>query len=268
MAAAAVFSRQMAPSPAFGPALSSKSPAFGATFSSPTAEHYRTRLRTDSYIGMPSTPWVQNEVAYLPMLPPSMPVHWEIPEAVMMQQMAMQAMCTPAVPNMPGPPGTFLAPPPAFDSIIGTAVLQGAAGDDWRTTVMLKNLPKSFSREGLLSLLDSKGFQGAYDFVYMPFNFDTFTNLNHAFVNMIMPEDVERLWAAFDGFSDWEVPHEEACKLAWNDKQQGLAALIGRYRDSPVMHNSVPDGFKPILFCGGRPVPFPAPTEAVKMLRL
>merc|ERR1719223_2033583 len=37
-----------------------------------------------------------------------------------------------------------------------------------RTTVMLKNLPQSFTRTRLRSLLDSQGFAAKYDFVYVP----------------------------------------------------------------------------------------------------
>lgn len=35
------------------------------------------------------------------------------------------------------------------------------------------------------------------------------------------------------GFSCWEVPSESACRVAWNDRQQGLMALVERYRRSP-----------------------------------
>lgn len=40
-----------------------------------------------------------------------------------------------------------------------------------KTTVMLRNIPWGFSRDSLTSLLDKHGFNGLYDFVYMPMNF-------------------------------------------------------------------------------------------------
>lgn len=54
------------------------------------------------------------------------------------------------------------------------------------------------------------------------------------------------------------------CHVAWNDKQQGLPALVERYRNSPVMHASVPEECKPVIISDGRRAPFPAPTQKVK----
>merc|ERR1711988_1960162 len=40
--------------------------------------------------------------------------------------------------------------------------------DGARTTVMLRNLPNSYSRSMLLELIHAEGFGGSYDFVYLP----------------------------------------------------------------------------------------------------
>jgi RNA recognition motif-containing protein len=136
--------------------------------------------------------------------------------------------------------------------------------ESWRTTVMLRNLPRGLARNDLLHLLDSKGLRGKYDFVYMPFDFDTLTNLTHAFVNFCSPAHVEYAWKALDGFSGW-VGDRTECRMAWNDKQQGLPSLIDRYRNSPVMHKSVPVECKPMLFHNGVNLEFPAPTAPLKM---
>lgn len=133
-----------------------------------------------------------------------------------------------------------------------------------RTTVMFRNLPERFSRADMLHLLDSKGFHGLYDFVYLPFDFDTLASLRYAFVNMMTPSDTEHLWEVFDGFSDWPAPCENVCVLAWNEKQQGLSALLERYRNSPVMHGTVPEEGKPLVLRDGEEVPFPAPTRLVQ----
>jgi hypothetical protein len=133
---------------------------------------------------------------------------------------------------------------------------------------MLRNLPERFSRADMLHLLDSKGFHGLYDFVYLPFDFDTLASLRYAFVNMVTPSDTEHLWEVFDGFSDWPSPCENVCALAWNEKQQGLPALLERYRNSPVMHGTVPDEAKPLILRDGEEVPFPAPTRLVNPPKL
>lgn len=130
------------------------------------------------------------------------------------------------------------------------------------TTVMLRNLPNSYTRELLLTLLNSQGFLGKYDFVYLPIDFKTHVSLAYAFVNLINAEEAKRFWNTFRGFSDWAIPSRKIAKVSWS-QLQGLNAHIDRYQCSPVMHETVPEGFKPVIFSGTKRVPFPAPTEKV-----
>jgi len=129
---------------------------------------------------------------------------------------------------------------------------------------MIRNLPENFSRDALLQILDGQGFYGRYDFAYLPVDFDTLTALKHAFVNMVSPEDAQAVHREFEGFTNWPMPSSNVCSVAWNDKQQGLPALIERYRNSPVLHDAVPDECKPILLVNGRRSNFPAATQKVK----
>jgi hypothetical protein len=146
-------------------------------------------------------------------------------------------------------------------------VVEAAASSNGkpRTTIMLHNLPDGLTRMMLVDLLDTEGFTGTYDFVYLPIAFDTMQGLNHAFVNMLCQADAERLWAHFEGFTRWAVPSSRACNVAWNDKQQGVEELIERYRNSPVMHPSVPEEWKPLIIRGGHPCTFPPPTQKIKL---
>ncbi|CAK0906888.1 unnamed protein product, partial [Prorocentrum cordatum] len=41
----------------------------------------------------------------------------------------------------------------------------------------------------------------------------------------------------------------------------GLDANVGRYQNSPVMGDEVPERFRPVLFAGTTRVPFPEPTR-------
>jgi len=159
------------------------------------------------------------------------------------------------------------APSPKTSSVASSPVAGPAAGGPM-TTIMLRNLPEGFTREALLELLDSQGFAGRYDFAYQPVNFDTLSGLSHAFVNMLSPVDAEEIRKSLDGFSEWAVPHENVCRVVWNDKQQGLAALVERYRNSPVMHESVPDSCKPVILLEGERQQFPTPTQKIKAPRI
>lgn len=117
-------------------------------------------------------------------------------------------------------------------------------------------------------MLDSRGLANRYNFVYLPVDFSTLVCLNYAFVNMVTHVDADLVFKIFQGFTEWGKQSETACHVAWNDKQQGLAALLERYRNSPVMHESVPEECKPVIVIGGQRKPFPAPTQRIKAPKL
>jgi len=165
---------------------------------------------------------------------------------------------------MRGPQQVVVAKPAVVNAGVATVKTTLGPLDGPRTTVMLRNLPDGFTREGLLHLLDSEGFAGKYDFAYLPVDFDTLTGLNHAFVNLVSPAEAERLREHLEGFSGWAVQSDNVCSVAWNDRQQGLPALVERYRNSPVMHETVPDACKPVIILSGRRAQFPPPTQKIK----
>jgi len=139
---------------------------------------------------------------------------------------------------------------------------------DTCTTVMLRNIPNDYTRDALLSLLDSEGFAGCYDFIYVTVDFHRWTGLGYAFLNMLSNADAVRLQAHFTGFNRWKVGSQKICEVCWGEPLQGLLAHTERYRNSPIMHEDVPDKYKPALFCAGKRVPFPPPTKRVHAPRV
>ncbi|CAJ1387419.1 unnamed protein product [Effrenium voratum] len=133
-----------------------------------------------------------------------------------------------------------------------------------RTTVMLRNVPNNYTREMLLTLLDEQGLAGCYDFVYLPCDFYRAANLGYAFVNMVDGISVDAVWKALDGFSEWSMATSKVCQVGWSGPHQGFKAHVDRYRNSPVMHKSVPDEYKPVILKDGRRKSFPRPTKKVK----
>jgi hypothetical protein len=144
------------------------------------------------------------------------------------------------------------------------ADLTVARTQEWRTTVMLRNVPTSYTREMLLDLIDSLGFAGSYDFAYLPMEFSSQAALGYAFINFVSAGKALLCFDIFEGFSDWKVPSEKFCSVTWSSPNQGLQAHIERYQNSPVMHHSLPDEWKPVLFQHGVRVPFPLPTRPIK----
>merc|ERR1712232_392540 len=68
-------------------------------------------------------------------------------------------------------------------------------GQFFRTTAVIRNIPPEFTRARLLELIDNQGFDGLYDFVYLPIDFQTELNHCYAFINLITAEDAERFRA-------------------------------------------------------------------------
>mmetsp|Transcript_26379 Transcript_26379/g.47863 ORF Transcript_26379/g.47863 Transcript_26379/m.47863 type:complete len:353 (+) Transcript_26379:82-1140(+) len=148
-------------------------------------------------------------------------------------------------------------------AVTGT-VTEAAAGKETRTTVMMRNLPADFTRASLLELLGAEGFFGRFDFIYIPFDFKRQLNLGYALINLVSSSEAQRFTKHFNGFRNWMTPSDLPCVVVWSDPHQGLSIHVERYRNSPVMHESVPEPWRPLLFKHGVAVPFPEPTKKIK----
>jgi len=137
-----------------------------------------------------------------------------------------------------------------------------------KTTIVLKNLPEVYTRAKLLELLDDEGYRRRYDFVYLPIDFGSNTNFGYAFVNLVDPDAALDFMMHFCGFNNWMVDTPKKAEVTWSEKRQGLEAQIERYRNSPMMRNSLPEGAKPLLLKDGFPVAFPGPTKEVRNPRI
>jgi len=137
-----------------------------------------------------------------------------------------------------------------------------------RTTVMLRNMPNNYSRSMLVELLDSEGFAGQYDFLYLPMDFQSRASLGYAFINFTSSDAAASFWHTFEGYSNWAIPSRKVSGVSWSGPHQGFEAHVERYRNSPVMAESTPDEYKPILFDRGVRIPFPAPTRRIRAPRV
>mmetsp|Transcript_109400 Transcript_109400/g.310245 ORF Transcript_109400/g.310245 Transcript_109400/m.310245 type:complete len:367 (-) Transcript_109400:138-1238(-) len=145
---------------------------------------------------------------------------------------------------------------------------QGAesqVGREPKTTVAIRSIPCHLTRDELMLHLHARGFAGRYDFLYLPINLATCQSFGYAFVNLVSPEDAERIFAEFDGVS-WGQSGGGEAVVSWSSSQ-GLDLHLERYRNSPIMHESVLDACRPVVLEGGVRVEFPAPTKKVPRLR-
>jgi len=137
-----------------------------------------------------------------------------------------------------------------------------------KTTMMMRNIPNVMTRAMLADLLNDQGFRGSFDFVYLPIDHSTNIGFGYAFVNFTTAHGARLFKDSFHGFSDWSYPCDKTCEVVWSQAHQGLQEHIDRLRNSPVMHESVPEMFKPAIYVNGLHVPFPQPTKKPRAPRI
>jgi hypothetical protein len=127
-------------------------------------------------------------------------------------------------------------------------------------TLFVRNIPSSASRTWLWELLEFLDLSGKFDLIYVPVNFKTGMSYGYGFVNMTAPDIALSAMPKIAGSSFRGV----IVGVSLSKHHQGLHTLIARYRNSPVMHESVPDDFQPLMFKNGQPVVFPRPTRNIQ----
>jgi len=136
------------------------------------------------------------------------------------------------------------------------------------TTVMVRNLPLSFTRPELEEVLNDEGFREQYNFIYLPAKLTTGAAFGYAFVNFVTAEEATRFLKTFHGYDRWSVPAAGRAVTHISQELQGLEANINRYRNSSLMHASVPDWVRPALYRSGERIPFAPPTVELRPPRM
>jgi hypothetical protein len=139
---------------------------------------------------------------------------------------------------------------------------------DDRTTLMVCNLPTELSQQEFVLHFIDAGYGGLFDFVYMPMNLRARGNFGYAFLNFTSSSVAAHVMAHLgtSEYHDSENPDRWNCQ--WS-KCQGWNANVERYRNSPLMHESVPLESKPAIYdsCCNQ-VAFPQPTKRIPKPRI
>eukprot|EP00798_Chlamydomonas_sp_ICE-L_P021450 gene21450-28420_t len=132
------------------------------------------------------------------------------------------------------------------------------AGEDKRTTLMVKNIPNKYTQKMLLATIDEY-VRGSYDFFYLPIDFKNKCNVGYAFINMIQPVQIIPLVERFNNRKWDRFNSEKVCHISYA-RIQGRASLVAHFQNSSLMHED--KRCRPILFTldggeAGEQEPFP-----------
>jgi RNA recognition motif-containing protein len=134
--------------------------------------------------------------------------------------------------------------------------------------LVIKRLPDGCTQDSIEEFLQARGLERACNFLYAPANFRKGKLFGYCFLNFVSPAAARR---ALQKLSAETTQHDAGVfgqiEVSLSLTHQGLDAQIDHYRNCPVMHPLVPDGYKPRLYVEGKIVSFPAPTEPVQLPR-
>jgi len=104
------------------------------------------------------------------------------------------------------------------------------------TTMMIRNIPGRYSQDDLMADLQELGFAGTYDFLYIPIDKATSTNVGYAFVNFIDPDWAQKCKVTLDVFQFQRRRKRPSNKTAIVSVAylQGLETNLQHYENAAV----------------------------------
>jgi len=127
----------------------------------------------------------------------------------------------------------------------------GGGGLGGYTTVMVRHIPYKYPPQKLLGDIDSAGFQGFYDFFYLPSANRKCSNRGFAFINFSHREIAESFYWKFHGMVLSHMDSEKHVSVMPADVQ-GFEANAEHYASSSEKNGRDVLQYKPIFF---RPLP-------------
>ncbi|GAU17629.1 hypothetical protein TSUD_255040 [Trifolium subterraneum] len=120
-------------------------------------------------------------------------------------------------------------------------------GEDTRTSLMIRNIPKGHTSEMLISEINDTQ-PGTLDFFYLRVkNNDRNKNVGYAFINFVAPSKIVSFYQAFNGKNWDKVESEKVVSLAYA-RVQGMQALIMEYEMKNPDAMTMDMQFRPTVF--------------------
>jgi len=119
-----------------------------------------------------------------------------------------------------------------------------------QTTVMLRNIPNRYSQAQLLQEIDEVGFDGKYDFFYLPMDTHNKTNVGYAFINFVCPDVMQQFIRMFSGYRFKDHSSHKVARVS-PAHLQGFLENVQHFSNRAVTHarNSQ---YRPIVVIDGQ----------------
>jgi len=119
----------------------------------------------------------------------------------------------------------------SFSTIDDVDTKPDVVDDDPPTTMMIRNIPSSYTQNEFVREFDSVGFKGTYNFLYLPTNAKTNSRANYCFVNFIDHHWAVKCTALFENYLLKKQAIAAKCAKVSAARVQGLEANIAQARD-------------------------------------
>lgn len=127
-----------------------------------------------------------------------------------------------------------------------------AEPEEWpaeATSVMLRNIPNRYTPEELLHDMLERGFEGAFDFFYLPTDFTTKKNKGYGFVNLRSPKLAREFREAFHSLQFTRYVTQKVLEMT-PATTQGFEGNVVKYLKHQAGRVQNP-WFKPMIFVKG-----------------
>jgi len=103
------------------------------------------------------------------------------------------------------------------------------------TTIMIRNIPNRYKQSELVNEINMNGLEGTYDFVYLPMDKSTTSNVGYAFVNFVEEDSAIKAMQIFTGyrFSKYQNISRKIASVSVAHIQ-GFDANLQHYNESAV----------------------------------
>lgn len=120
------------------------------------------------------------------------------------------------------------------------------AGEDKRTTLMIKNIPVFLKQTDLIKHFFNSKYQNDYDFFYLPIDFCKNLNAGYAFINFKNPKLIVDFFLQYNN-NPWNIKGcpNKTCFLSYA-RIQGFSKIAAHFARSSIM-KQVDDKVKPII---------------------